>query len=94
MKLWSRHVFYQILNGSADAIVGNWKGSFPIPEESFEARMQSLEGEEKAAFVRLMRKILHWMPEERPSLTDISLDEFFRQPWEDAASKTDREVDV
>lgn len=41
-----------------------------------ETAEQRLQGEEKAKFLILMRKMLQWRPEDRCSIEDIYLDEW------------------
>ncbi|KAK5745971.1 hypothetical protein LTR17_001101 [Elasticomyces elasticus] len=56
---------------------GSWKGDVPIPTNmSLESVEQRLEGEEKRMFLSLMRKILQWRPEDRPSCEEIFFDEW------------------
>ena len=59
--------------------LGNWKGSTPIPDESFESREQWLEGEDRPLFFRCLRRMLCWMPEERSTADDLTCDEFMMQ---------------
>ncbi|KAG0645023.1 Serine threonine-kinase SRPK [Hyphodiscus hymeniophilus] len=59
---------------------GNWKGSVPIPDQSFETREQWLHGEDRALFVQFLRRMLCWMPEERPIAEELAFDEFLMQP--------------
>ena len=60
-------------------MIGIWKGSVPIPEQSFEDRITQLEGEDKELLLVLMRRVLCWLPEERPTAVDIANDEFLMQ---------------
>ncbi|TKA65862.1 hypothetical protein B0A55_07946 [Friedmanniomyces simplex] len=56
---------------------GTWKGDVPIPPDmSLEAAEKRLEGPEKRQFLALMRKILKWRPEDRPSIKEIFFDEW------------------
>ncbi|KAK5696512.1 hypothetical protein LTR97_007815 [Elasticomyces elasticus] len=56
---------------------GSWKGDVPIPTNmSLESVEQRLKGEEKRMFLSLMRKILQWRPEDRPSCEEIFFDEW------------------
>ncbi|PMD61934.1 kinase domain-containing protein [Hyaloscypha bicolor E] len=59
---------------------GNWKGSVPIPDQSFEIREHLLHGEDRALFVQFLRRMLCWMPEERPVAEELAFDEFLMQP--------------
>lgn len=48
----------------------------PIPENSLEQSERRLEGEEKERFLKFMRKMLRWVPEERSTA-----EELFYDPW-------------
>ena len=61
-------------------LIGNWKGSVPIPDQSFEIREQWLHGEDRALFVQFLRRMLCWIPEERPVVEELVFDEFWMQP--------------
>jgi hypothetical protein len=39
----------------------------PIPEQSFEMREKRFSGKDKVLLLKLLRKGLRWLPEERPS---------------------------
>lgn len=58
---------------------GNWRGSVSIHGQSLELREKQLDGEEKEQFLRLMRKMLAWPPEERPSAEELLYDEWIRE---------------
>ncbi len=60
-------------------IKGNWIGLTPIPDQILETRERRLEGKDKALLLALARKILRWLPEERPSAEDLFEDEFLTQ---------------
>ncbi|TAQ84459.1 hypothetical protein B7494_g7206 [Chlorociboria aeruginascens] len=70
---------------------GNWQGSVPIPDQSFEIREQWLRGEDRPLFVRFLRRMLCWMPEERPAAEELALDAFLMQPQATASSGTSTE---
>jgi serine/threonine-protein kinase SRPK3 len=55
---------------------GNWRGLVPIPEISLEQREPRLEGEDKAEFLQFIRRMVRWMPEERPTTEEVIFD-----PW-------------
>ncbi|ROV96570.1 hypothetical protein VMCG_07836 [Cytospora schulzeri] len=59
---------------------GNWKGSIPIPEQSFEIRERWLNDEDHDLFLRFIRSILRWDPEERPTAEELAYDDFLMQP--------------
>ncbi|OCL06510.1 protein kinase [Glonium stellatum] len=71
---------------------GNWKGSVPIPDQSFEIREQWLHGEDRALFLQFLRRMLCWMPEERPVAEELAFDEFLMQPHATAFSGTSTET--
>ncbi|KAJ4328613.1 hypothetical protein N0V84_000972 [Fusarium piperis] len=59
---------------------GQWIAATPIPDQTLESRESRLEGEEKKLLLALVRKILRWLPEERPCAeTLIEEDEFLNQ---------------
>ncbi|KAJ5729144.1 uncharacterized protein N7483_003652 [Penicillium malachiteum] len=60
--------------------IGNWKGSIPIPEQSFEMRAQRYHGDNKELFVQFPKRIMCWLPEARPSAEKLAYDEFLMQP--------------
>lgn len=47
-----------------------------IPEISFEASEENLEGENKALFLEFVRKMLRWVPEERQTAAEL-----LKDPW-------------
>ncbi|EER39562.1 protein kinase [Histoplasma capsulatum var. duboisii H88] len=59
---------------------GNWKGSIPIPDQSFETREWRLNEEDRALFLKYLRRILRWKPEERPTAEELAFDDFLMQP--------------
>lgn len=61
-------------------LLGNWIAATPIPEQSLESRERRLQGKEHELLVALARKILRWLPEERPSAQELFDDEFLTQP--------------
>lgn len=58
---------------------GKWIAATPIPEQSFETRVTKLEGQDKRMLLSLARKILRWLPEERPSAEALTGEEFITQ---------------
>ncbi|RMY83670.1 hypothetical protein D0862_11640 [Hortaea werneckii] len=58
---------------------GNWIAATPIPEQTLETREMRLTGEDRDLLLALVRKILRWLPEERPSAEDLYEDEFILQ---------------
>ncbi|KAI1920683.1 hypothetical protein LOZ12_005618 [Ophidiomyces ophidiicola] len=55
---------------------GKWKGPAPIPTHSLEELADKIKGEDKEGFLRFLRRILKWLPEERPKANEILYD-----PW-------------
>ena len=56
---------------------GGWRGREPVPTgASLEGTETQLEGAEQAAFVRFVRSMLRWRPEER-----ARPEELLRDPW-------------
>jgi hypothetical protein len=60
-------------------IKGNWIAATTIPDQTLESREIRLEGKDKELLLALARKILRWLPEERPSAQDLYEDEFLTQ---------------
>ncbi|KAK2757610.1 hypothetical protein FQN54_004579 [Arachnomyces sp. PD_36] len=58
---------------------GNWKGSVPIPEQSLETREWRLEGDDHILLIKFLRKMLRWIPEERPTGVELAYDDFLMQ---------------
>ncbi|KAF2453036.1 protein kinase, partial [Lineolata rhizophorae] len=61
---------------------GNWIASTPIPDQTLEMREKRLKGKDQELLLTLVRKILRWHPEERPSAEDLFEDEFLTQSLE------------
>ena len=55
---------------------GKWIGTAEIPNVTLESYEKTLKGENKALFLKFMRKILKWLPEERESAMELLSD-----PW-------------
>jgi hypothetical protein len=60
-------------------VIANWKGSIPIPEQSFEIRERRLQGEVRDYFLHFLRTALTWLPEERPPAEDLARHVFLMQ---------------
>ncbi|QPH09432.1 hypothetical protein C2857_000202 [Epichloe festucae Fl1] len=58
---------------------GNWIASTPIPQQTFESREGRLEGKDKELLLNLVRRILCWLPDDRPSAQDLFENEFLIQ---------------
>ena len=69
-------------------LIGNWKGSIPIPTQSLETREQQFLGEDKELFLNFLRRILRWLPEERPTAEELAYDDFLMQPVLQARAST------
>ncbi|RAL14126.1 uncharacterized protein BO97DRAFT_433244 [Aspergillus homomorphus CBS 101889] len=55
---------------------GKWKGAAPLPDKTIEALEERLRGDEKDDFLRFLRRMLSWLPEERATAKDLLFD-----PW-------------
>jgi serine/threonine protein kinase len=66
---------------------GSWSDSFfdesgeftadvEIPTTSLEEEMKSLEGEEKSSFLKFLRRMLRWRPEDRATAAEL-----VEEPW-------------
>ncbi|KAH6974816.1 hypothetical protein EDB80DRAFT_693104 [Ilyonectria destructans] len=60
---------------------GNWIASTPIPDQSFEMRESRLEGEDKDLLLAFVRRIMHWLPEQRPTAEKLAYDDFLMQAY-------------
>jgi hypothetical protein len=63
----------------ANAEQGNWIATTPIPDQSLEMLETCYTGNDQKLLLRLLRKIMRWLPEERPSAEDLFKDEFIYQ---------------
>lgn len=55
---------------------GNWKGVTPLPDYNLETLEERLESDEKDDFLRFLRRMLCWLPEERATAKELLFD-----PW-------------
>lgn len=55
---------------------GNWKGVTPLPDYNLETLEERLESDEKDDFLRFLRRMLCWIPEERATAEELLFD-----PW-------------
>ena len=55
---------------------GQWKSKLPMIEMSLESKESLLDGQDKAEFLRLMKRILQWDPDMRPTAAELCED-----PW-------------
>ena len=60
-------------------IEANWIADTPIPKQTLETREMRLKGKDKDLLLGLLRKILQWLPEERPSAEELYKDDFIYQ---------------
>ncbi|GES57283.1 kinase-like protein [Aspergillus terreus] len=56
---------------------GTWKGAVPLPEYTLETLEERLQGDEKTDFLRFLRRMLCWAPEERATAKELSFDPWF-----------------
>jgi hypothetical protein len=56
---------------------GNWIAATPLPDQTLETREKRLEGNDKILLLRLVRKLLRWLPEDRPTAADLFDDDEF-----------------
>ncbi|KAJ5352948.1 hypothetical protein N7452_001922 [Penicillium brevicompactum] len=77
-KLFFLGVLYMIwLNHKSLTFApGGWKGAPSIPDNDLHTLEERLSGEEKDDFLRFLRRMLCWLPEERASAKDLLFD-----PW-------------
>lgn len=68
-------------------MIGNWKGSIPIPDQSFEDRITQVQGEDKELLLGFVRSVLCWLPEQRPTAEEMAYDDFLMQAYFAAQSK-------
>ncbi|KAK2790212.1 hypothetical protein FQN52_005707 [Onygenales sp. PD_12] len=73
--------------------LGKWKKLVPMPDITLEklaaGNIQGAEDKDKERFLRFLRRILCWLPEERPSAKDLIFD-----PWlMDGLGFTDEQVE-
>lgn len=55
---------------------GNWKGPAPITDQSLEKLEHQLDGADKDEFLRFLRRMLCWAPEDRATAKELLFD-----PW-------------
>jgi serine/threonine-protein kinase SRPK3 len=68
-------------------MIGNWTGSIPIPDQSFEDRITQVQGEDKELLLAFVRSVLCWLPEKRPTAEEMAYDDFLMQAYFAALSK-------
>lgn len=58
-------------------IAGQWRAEIPIPDRtSLEDSEESLEGGNREAFLRFMRKMIQWRPEDRQTAKELLEDDW------------------
>lgn len=55
---------------------GTWKGAVPLPEYTLETLEERLQGDDKTDFLRFLRRMLAWAPEDRATAKELLFD-----PW-------------
>ncbi|KAG5304310.1 protein kinase [Histoplasma capsulatum G186AR] len=55
---------------------GEWRNFAPIPDVTLESLAVGIEGDDKEGFLNFLRKILRWLPEERPTAGELVYDEW------------------
>ncbi|KAJ5547498.1 hypothetical protein N7513_004732 [Penicillium frequentans] len=59
---------------------GTWRGLAEIPRTSLEGLEGNLQGERQDNFLRFIRKMLQWRPEDRPTAKELLSDPWLRSP--------------
>lgn len=62
-------------------MVGNWKDSIPIPDQSSEDRITQVQREDKDLLLGFVRSVLCWLPEQRPTAEEVAYDDFLMQAY-------------
>lgn len=55
---------------------GKWNGVAPILDITLESLTEKVEGEDKEWFLRWLRMVLQWNPEDRPTALELLYDEW------------------
>ncbi|KAF7169144.1 hypothetical protein CNMCM5623_001931 [Aspergillus felis] len=55
---------------------GKWKGAAPVPDYDLDTLEERLQGDEKDDFLRFLRRMICWQPEERATAKELLFD-----PW-------------
>ncbi|PYH37520.1 CMGC protein kinase [Aspergillus neoniger CBS 115656] len=55
---------------------GKWKDLAPVPKMTLEERAADIQGPDKEAFLKLMRRALTWDPRDRPAAGELIFDEW------------------
>lgn len=59
---------------------GQWLKKIPMVKMSLESEEKRLDGEEKANFLRFMRRFLQWDPDMRPTAAELCEDPWLSSP--------------
>ena len=58
-------------------LAGQWRDVIPVPDPtSLEESEENLEGSNKEAFLRFVRKMLQWRPEDRQTASQLLEDDW------------------
>ena len=58
-------------------LAGQWRGEIPVPDPtSLEESEENLEGSNKKAFLRFVRKMVRWRPEDRQTANQLLEDDW------------------
>lgn len=57
-------------------LLGKWRGAAPVPDYNLDTLEERLQGDEKDDFLRFLRRMLCWQPEERATAKELLFD-----PW-------------
>lgn len=57
-------------------VLGNWKAVVLLPDVSLERLAEEFTSKDKDGFLRFLRRMLQWAPEERPTAEQLVFD-----PW-------------
>lgn len=56
---------------------GEWRAEIPVPDHtSLEESEEILQGSDKEAFLRFMRKMIQWRPEDRQTASQLLEDDW------------------
>jgi hypothetical protein len=71
--------------------LGNWIAETPIPNQSLETRNKHFSGEDGELLLEFMRRVIRWLPEERPTAEDLYEDAFIYQDPIGSSSRNERD---